>query len=60
MPAVRLTDQLVSLFLHSFPMLEIFGIEFDVVAYDVLQQARHTHSVLTDFTGELVKHLMGD
>ena len=37
-------------------MLEIFWIEFDVVADDVLQQSRHTHSILTDFASELVKH----
>ena len=24
---------------------------------DVLQQSRHTHSILTDFAGELVEHL---
>ena len=43
--------------LHPFPMLKIIGIEFDVVANDVLQQSRHTHSVLTDFAGELIEHL---
>ena len=38
-------------------MLKIISIEFDVMADDVLQQSRHTHSVLTDFTSELVEHL---
>ena len=38
-------------------MLEIIGIEFDVMTDDVFQQSRHTHSILTDFAGELIEHL---